>query len=487
MTGIPSRCFSGLAAAALVSLLSAVVSAPVAADEHGDGAVISAAAALRAASVASVLRTAAAAAAAPLPPADLEARLAAVEPRVIAWRRDIHANPELGNRELRTAALVAKHLRALGLEVRTGIASTGVVGVLRGARPGPTLALRADMDALPVKEETGLPFSSRATAEYGFARVPVMHACGHDAHTAMLMGAAELLTGMRAQLSGTIVFLFQPAEEGPPPGEEGGAKRVIAEGFLETWRPDAMLALHVEPGLAGRIDVRPGPLLSSATGLRIELTGTQTHAGRPWEGSDLVNLAADVIKSVATISARRVNVFDTPNVATIAVVQAGVRGNILPGEVTMQGTIRAFDAARLAALQSMIEQSVQGLAASYGARARVSFEEQARVTRNDPALLEHLLPALRAAAGDAGVDTAATMRGAAEDFSYFSERVPSVYYILGSTRGFTTLAAAPTNHSPRFDIDEAVLRVGVRAHVFTALSFLAGSSSAGPRASADSE
>jgi amidohydrolase len=395
-----------------------------------------------------------------------------LEPSLIAWRRDIHQNPELGNRELRTSKLVAAHLRSLGLEVRTGIAKTGVIGILRGSRPGRVLALRADMDALPVREQTGLPFASATISEYGFAKVPVMHACGHDAHTAMLMGAAQVLSAHRERLAGTVLFLFQPAEEGQPPGEPGGAKLVLAERALENPKPDAIFGLHVEPGRPGRIDIRRGPLLSSATTLRITLNGRQTHAGRPWEGTDLVNLAADVIKLVTTISARRVNVFELPNVVSIAMIEAAPAPNILPGTVKLAGTIRTFSPERLAFLEQAIRSGVEGLTAGYGASAQFDFEEVARVTGSDPALVDRILPALQRASGAAGVDDRALLRGAAEDFSYYLDAIPGVYYILGSTPNFTTLAAAPPNHSPFFDIDEAVLKIGVRAHVLSALEYL---------------
>jgi amidohydrolase len=407
----------------------------------------------------------------PSSPESLEADLDAVEPRVIAWRRDFHEHPELGNREFRTARIIATHLRRLGLEVRTGIAKTGVIGILRGAAPGPVLALRADMDALPVKEQTGLPFASKAIAEYGFAKVPVMHACGHDGHTAALMGAAEVLSRHRAKIRGTVVFLFQPAEEGPPPGEQGGAQLVLAEGALASPKPDAIFALHFEPGQPGRIEVRSGPLLSSATTLKIALSGKQTHAGRPWEGTDLINLSADVIKAVTTISARRVNVFAIPNVVSIAKIEAGVASNILPGEVRLEGTMRTFSADRLAELQRLIRAAVEPLAASYGARAQIEFEEVARVTRNDPALLDRIMPALKGAAGDAGVENAALMRGAAEDFSYYLDYIPGAYYIIGSSKNYSSTSPSAPNHSPFFDIDESVLRVAVRAHVLTALQF----------------
>lgn len=404
--------------------------------------------------------------------AAVDKRVAAVEQQVIAWRRDIHQHPELSNREVRTAELVAKHLQSLGIEVRTGVAKTGVVGVLKGAKPGRVIALRADMDALPIEEQTGLPFASQLTAEFNGKTVPVMHACGHDAHTAILMGAAQVLAGMRSQIAGTIVFIFQPAEEGAPAGEEGGATEMIKEGALANPRPEAIFGLHVEPGVLGRIDVRPGPLLSSATDLRIDLKGRQTHGGRPWEGTDLINLSADIIKSLATISARQVNVFDVPNVVTLATVQAGVRNNILPGEATMQGTIRTFSDDRLHQLQELIDTSVEGLAKTYGATAQVQYRTQAHVTGSDPKTLETILPALREVAGSAGVDLAAPLRGAAEDFSYFEREIPGVYYIIGSTKDFKDKASTPPNHSPKFDIDERVLAIGVKAQVLTALQFL---------------
>lgn len=399
-------------------------------------------------------------------------KVASVESKVIAWRRDLHQHPELGNREVRTAALVAKHLQSLGLEVRTGIAKTGVIGILKGARPGRVVALRADMDALPIEEKTGLPFASRVTAEYDGQVVPVMHACGHDGHTAVLMGAAEVLAGMRQQIAGTVMFVFQPAEEGPPAGEEGGAKLMMAEGALTNPKPDAIFGLHFEPGVLGRIDVRAGPFLSAATALRIDLQGKQTHAGRPWEGTDLVNLSADIIKRLTTISARQVNVFETPNVVTLAMVHAGVRGNILPGEATLQGTIRTFSSERLQALQEMIRTSVEGLASSYGATAKVGFAEGSLVTGSDPKTLDIILPALREAAGAAGVNTQATLRAAAEDFSYFERDIAGVYYIIGATRDFKGKAVTPANHSPLFDIDESVLAIGIKAQVLSALRFL---------------
>ncbi len=407
---------------------------------------------------------------APLPAVDAAVR--SVNAKVVAWRRDIHQHPELGNHETRTAKIVADHLRSIGLdEVRTGIAHTGVIGVLKGRRPGGVVALRADMDALPIKEATGLPFASTVTVDVGGQPTPVMHACGHDAHTAMLMGAAEVLAGMRDRISGTILFVFQAAEEGGPPGQVSGARLMLQEGAFKPLKPDAIFALHVEPGPAGQIQVRPGPLLSSASDILIDLKGRQTHGGRPWEGTDLVNLSADIVKSLATIASRQVNVFEFPNVVSIGALQAGNRMNILPGTATLRGTIRTFDLARRDRLKELIQTSVKGLATTYGAEADVRFEDVALVTGSDPKLLETLMPALRASA-TAGVDTNTLLRGAAEDFSFFEQQVPGVYYIIGSTPKSAPKDAVPTNHSDKFDIDENVLPVGVKAHVLTAISYL---------------
>ena len=402
----------------------------------------------------------------------VDAQVSAIAAKVIDWRRDIHRNPELGNQETRTATLVADHLRSLGFdEVRTGVGVTGVVGILKGNRPGRIVALRADMDALPIKEATGLPFASTVTVRDGDKEVPVMHACGHDAHTAMLMGAAEILASRRDNIQGTVMFIFQPAEEGVSGSETAGAQLMIEQGIFATEKPDAIFALHVEPGPAGQIQTRSGPLLSSASNIHIELKGRQTHAGRPWEGNDLVSLSADIVKSLATISSRQVNVFEFPNVVSIGSLQAGTRGNILPGTAEMHGTIRTFDLERRDRLKDLITKSVNGLSASYEAQGVVTFKDSALVTGSDPALLEIIMPALEKAAS-AGVDKNTLLRGAAEDFSYFEEKIPGVYYILASTKNFTSMEVAPTNHSDLFDIDESVLSVGVKAHVLSAIAFL---------------
>jgi amidohydrolase len=285
------------------------------------------------------------------------------------------------------------------------------------------------------------------------------------------MGAAEVLAGMRDRVAGTVMFIFQPAEEGGPPGEISGARLMLKEGAFKPVKPDAIFALHVEPGLAGQIQARPGPLLSSASDILIDLSGRQTHGGRPWEGSDLVNLSADIVKSLATIASRQVNVFEFPNVVSIGALQAGNRMNILPGTATLRGTIRTFDLERRERLKTLIRTSVDGLAKAYGAEAKVAFEDVALVTGSDPKLLDTILPALRSAA-TAGVDTNTLLRGAAEDFSFFEAEVPGVYYILGSTPANASKDAVPTNHSDKFDIDEKVLPVGVKAQVLSAIAFL---------------
>ena len=394
-----------------------------------------------------------------------------VEDQVIAWRRDIHQHPELSNMEYRTAGLVAEHLKSLGLEVRTGIAKTGVVGVLKGAKPGPVIALRADMDALPIKESTGLPFASEATAEYAGKTVSVMHACGHDAHTAILMGAASVLAGMKDDIAGTVLFVFQPAEEGAPPGETGGAPRMLAEGVFDALKPKAMFALHVEPGPVGLIDVRADGFLAGATIVTIGLQGEGTHAARPWGGTDLVELSADIVKALPRISTRQVNILQEPTVLSIGSLNVGNRSNILAGAGELSGTLRTYSTERREAIKSQIENTVHALARTYEAKAEVTFSREIPPTVNDGALLKRVLPALQAAAGVEGVDTDATRRSAAEDFAFFAQEIPSVYYILGSTPNFKDYASAPANHSPRFDIDEKVLAIGVKAQVLTALTY----------------
>ncbi len=397
---------------------------------------------------------------------------AAVQPQVVAWRRDLHQNPELGNAEHRTAGIVAAHLRDLGMEVRTGVAQTGVVGVLRGARPGPTVALRADMDALPVREATGLPFASTATGTYLGETVPVAHACGHDSHVAMLMGAAQILAGLRDQLAGTIVFVFQPAEEGSPPGEDGGADLMIAEGALADPRPEAIFGLHVVPGAPGTIFYRPQGFMAASDRVDITLHGRQTHGAWPWKGVDVVAAAAQVIGTVNTLTARTVDPTTTPTVFTIATVDAGVRYNIIPDSVAMSGTLRTFDVAQRDALVERAEAAIGHVAQAHGATAEVSVVQNAPLVFNDPALSAWLAPVLIEAAGEGNVDPATPPTTVAEDFSYYQREIPGVFWHLGGSADGVDPATSPPNHSPAFDVNERVMELGVRAHVLTAVRFL---------------
>jgi amidohydrolase len=387
----------------------------------------------------------------------------------VAWRRDIHQHPELGNRETRTAALVAEHLRKLGLEVRTGVAHTGVVGVLRGGRPGKTVALRADMDALPVTEQVDLPFASKERTTYNGQEVGVMHACGHDGHTAILMGVAEILAGMRDRLPGTVVFLFQPAEEGVPAGETGGAEGMIAEHALENPVPDAIFALHLATFPPGTIAYRSGPTHAGEENVKIMVHGRQTHAAMPWLGIDAVNLAAQMILALESIPARQVDPV-LPNVISIAMVHGGVRSNILPDDVTLEGTVRYLDPARKDDLLQRIRRTVDSIAATAGGTADVTFTSYAPSNTNDPALTRAMEPTLRRVAGARLVDWPPVM--VSEDFAFYSRKIPGMYFFLGINREGVT--NAEPNHSPRFVVNEDALQTGVRAMAGLAVDYLNG-------------
>ena len=403
--------------------------------------------------------------------AEIDRRAAQVEGKVVAWRRDIHAHPELSNREVRTAQLVAEHLRALGLEVRTGVAHTGVVGVLRGGRPGPVVALRADMDALPVTEEVNLPFASKVRATYNGQDVGVMHACGHDTHVAMLMGVAEVLAGMRRDLPGTVKFIFQPAEEGAPPGEGGGAEMMIAEGALDDPKPGAIFGLHVFPYAAGQIRYRAGGLMASSDVLRIVVRGRQTHGAQPWSGVDPIVVASQIVLGLQTIVSRQVDIAAAPAIVTIGAITGGVRYNIIPDSVVMIGTIRAFDPAMRRDIHARVRRTAEGIAQSAGATALVTIDSGAPVTYNDPALTERMTPTLRRVAGAGEVGTSEP-KTTAEDFSRYQEKIPGLFFFLGITPPGTDPRTAAPNHSPHFFVDEAALPVGVRALAHLAVDYL---------------
>ena len=389
----------------------------------------------------------------------------AVTPKVIAWRRDLHQNPELSNREFRTAALVAKELERLGLAVRTEVAHTGVVGVLRGARSQPVVALRADMDALPVAEELDLPFASKLRSTYLGREVGVMHACGHDAHTAILLGVAELLAGLGERLPGSVVFVFQPAEEGTPPGEEGGARLMIAEGALESPAPQAIFGLHVVPQFTvGTIGYRSGGAMASSDRLRIVVHGQQTHAAYPWLGVDPIAAAARIVTALHAIPARQMDV-RVPSVVSIGAIHGGVRSNIIPDEVELLGTIRALDPEARLELQRR-----ETIAESGGARAEVEVRDGYPVTVNNPALTRRMVPILERVAPRV---VEALPRTGAEDFSFYAQRIPGLYVWLGVRPPDVALEDAAPNHSPRFFVDEGALPLGVRALAYLALDYLA--------------
>jgi len=404
----------------------------------------------------------------------IDAAARKLEPRVIEWRRDLHQNPELSNRETRTARIVAEHLRALGMKVQTNVAHTGVVGLLEGGKPGPVVALRADMDALPVTEEVDVPFRSRAKGQYNGQEVGVMHACGHDAHVAIMMGVAQVLAGMRDQLPGTVKFIFQPAEEGPPAGEKGGALYMIEQGVLDNPRPDAIFGLHVIAGIpASQLTYRAGPLMASADWVTISVRGRQTHGAWPWRGIDPVVTASQIVIGLQNIVSRQIDVSKEPAVVTIATINGGTRKNIIPDSVEMSGTIRSFDEDMRADIHARIRHVAENIAQANHAHAEVGIEKAVAVTANDDALTERMLPTLRRVGAEGGLKLQQRVM-VAEDFSYFQQKVPGLFFFLGITPRDQDMAQAAPNHSPHFFVDESALVHGVRALSALAVDFLSG-------------
>ena len=399
----------------------------------------------------------------------LDAHAAAIESDVIEWRRDIHANPELSNREFRTAALVADHLRSLGMEVRTEVAHTGVVGFLQGGKPGPIVALRADMDALPVTEMVDLPFASKVRTTYNGMEVGVMHACGHDNHVAILMGVASVLSTMKEDLPGSVKFIFQPAEEGAPAGEEGGADLMLREGAFENPRPEVIFGLHVWPNRVGEISYLPGPFMASSDAMRIKVTGRQTHGAVPWGGVDPIVVASQIVLGLQTIASRQLDVTATPSIITIGTFHGGVRSNIIPDEVELSGTIRTFLPEVRRDIERRIRHTVEHIATSAGATAEVEIDYGYPVTVNDPELTMQMLPSLERVSDS--VKQTAKITGA-EDFSYFANEVPGLFIFLGVAPPDADLATVPRNHSPYFFADEAALLTGVRALASLAVDYM---------------
>ena len=413
-----------------------------------------------------------------------DAALAKLEPRIIEWRRDLHRYPELSNREFRTSKIVAEHLKKIGLVVYTGVAKTGVVAVLEGGRPGPTIALRADMDGLPVVERNDLPFRSQETTTYRNETVGVMHACGHDVHTAVLMGIAEAFAGMKSDIPGKIVFFFQPAEEGPPAGEEGGAPLMIKEGVLERHRPEAVFGLHVFADMpTGMIGYRGGPLMAGSDSYRILVKGRQTHGARPWGGIDPIVVGAQIVNALQTVVSRQTDIAAHPAVVTVGAIKGGIRHNIVPDEVEMIGTIRTFDAQQRSTMLANIERLVTQTAAASGATATFELDPGSNpVVRNDPALTERVLPALRRVAGAQNVRNVPLVTGA-EDFAFFAEKLPSFFFFVGVTPPGPGLLTAASNHSPLFVVDEAAIPLAARAFANVALDYLESGAEDRPPAS----
>ena len=394
--------------------------------------------------------------------------------KVIEWRHDIHEHPELGNREFRTSKKIEEHLRSLGMQIETKIAYTGLVGMLEGDLPGPTIALRADMDALPVEEKTGLPFASKVRTTYLGNEVGVMHACGHDAHVAILMGVAEYLAKNKSQLRGKVMFIFQPAEEGPPEDEGGGAKMMLEEGIFDRYQPEVIFGLHVTNIANGVLVVKSGPALAAASAYRIKIKGTQTHGSTPWAGIDPVMATAELIQSLNTIVSRRINIINNPAVISVDMVKAGTRNNIIPEDAEIMGTIRTFDPELRKEIYSEIEQVAEGVALGTGTKISVEFDVGGFFpeTYNDPKLVDAMKESLMKASPGRFVESNIPVTGA-EDFSYFSKEIPGFYFWLGVNKpgvgldssNFGERTDVAGNHSPYFYVDDSALDEGLRAFV----------------------
>ena len=404
--------------------------------------------------------------------AEIDRRAQQVAPKVVAWRRDFHEHPELSNREMRTGKIVADYLTSLGLDVRSNVAHTGVVGVLKGGRPGPVVALRADMDALPVAEEVDLPFKSTVRTTYNGQDVGVMHACGHDSHTAMLMGVATVLSGLRDKIPGTVKFIFQPAEEGFPLGEDGGAGLMIKEGALENPHVDAIFGLHVLPFHTGEIEYRQGGIMASNDHFFIVVHGKGTHGAQPWGGVDPVVISSQIVLGLQTITSRQEDLTTSPLVITVGRISGGVRFNVIPDSVVLEGTIRTFDPAMQKDVQARMARTAQSIAQSAGATASMTIVAGSNpVTYNDPALTARMAPTLARVAGGQNLRIATPMT-IAEDFSLYQEKVPGMFFFLGVTPKDHDAATAPRNHSPKFFVDESAMPLGVRALAHVAVDYL---------------
>ncbi|WP_206609725.1 amidohydrolase [Paracnuella aquatica] len=395
-------------------------------------------------------------------PAWLTTDVDALFAKTVSWRRQLHQNPELSNRETNTAKLIAAHLKSLGLQVQEGVAHTGVVGILKGGKPGPVIGLRADMDALPVTEETDLPFASKATATYNGQQVGVMHACGHDTHVAMLMSAAEILSKRKAEVAGTVKFIFQPAEEGPPAGEEGGALLMIKEGVMDNPKVDVMFGLHINAQTpVGQIRYRARGMMAAADWFTITIKGKQVHGAQPWLGVDPVVVGAQVINGLQTIVSRQMELTKNAVVISTTIFKGGVRENIIPEQAQLAGTIRTLDTAMRTDVKRRIQTMATNIAEASGATATVSFEPKTAIVYNDPPLLQKMMPSLQKATGGNLVEMDAAT--GAEDYSFFAEKVPSLFLYVGGRPLNTTEQQSAPHHTPKFFVDEEGMKTGIRA------------------------
>jgi amidohydrolase len=394
------------------------------------------------------------------------------EPGCIAWRRDFHEHPELGNRENRTAKIIAAHLRSLGIEVKEGVAKTGVVGILKGAKPGPCIALRADIDALPVVERVNIPFASKQKAVYNGQEVGVMHACGHDTHTAMLMSVAEILSGMKQDLKGTIKFIFQPAEEGPPEGEEGGAPLMVKEGVMDNPKVDVIFGLHIESDIeAGKIEYKPGAFMASSDWFHIVVKGKGSHGSQPWKGIDPIQVSAQIIGGLQSIVSRQSELTKAPVVITVGKIQGGVRNNIIPEECVLDGTIRTLDNTMQQEVHEKIKLMVTNIAEASGAKAAITIDTKTLVTYNTPELVKQMIPSLQSAAGAGNVKEREWVTGA-EDFSYYGTKAPAFFFYLGGMPKGKDPKTAPPHHTADFFIDESGMKTGIKAFCHLVLDYM---------------
>ena len=385
-----------------------------------------------------------------------------IEPKCIEWRRQIHQNPELGNSEFKTAKLIATHLKELGLEVKEAVAKTGVVGVLKGAKPGPCIALRADMDALPLVERVNIPYASKQKTIYNGEEVGVMHACGHDTHVAILMSVAEILSSIKSEIKGTIKFIFQPAEEGAPDGEEGGASLMIKEGVMENPKVDAIFGLHIQSRIEmGKIEYKSGAFMAAADFFSIKVKGKGSHGSQPWLGIDPIAISAQIIQGLQNIVSRESELTKAPVVITVGKIQGGVRNNIIPEQCIMLGTIRTLDSDMQKDVHQKFKHTITKIAEASGAETEVVIDEKTLLTYNDPVLVKKMLPSLQTAIGQNNVSEREWVTGA-EDFSYYGTKAPAFFFYLGGMPKGMDNKKAPPHHTPDFYVEDGAMKTGIK-------------------------